>query len=110
MRHVAGAEVGEQVACARQRPAVGQQLAEQLAVEVLDLLGLGVRQLAADLARDRAREQAAAHPDPAVDAPPVDRHVEPGERPLPREDVRVDGVDERAVEVEDQRRHRYRSL
>ena len=72
----------------------------------LDLLGLLGRERPPDLARDGAGEQAAAHPDPPVDAPAVDRHPRLVERALPREDVRVDRVDERAVEVEDERGHR----
>ena len=88
---------------AGKRPPLGQQLVEDPPVAGLDRLGLLARELAADLAGDRAREEAAAHPDPAVDPPAVDRHPLLGERALPGEDVRVDRVDERAVEVEDQR-------
>src|SRR5207302_639151 len=77
-------------------------LAEDAAVAKLDRLGLCRRELAPHLARDRAREEAAAHPDPAVDAPAVDRHPFLRKRALPREHVRVDGVDQRAVEVEDE--------
>ena len=98
-----GPQVGEQLHRARQRPALGKQLAEELAVAALQRLGLGRREVAPDLARRSAREQAAAHPDAAVNAPAVDRHPLLGERPLPREDVGVHRVDERAVEVEDQR-------
>src|SRR2546423_4961666 len=40
-----------------------------------------------------------------MDLPRLDRQLGLGERTLPGEDVRVHGVDERAVEVEDQRTH-----
>ena len=99
-------QVGEQVTGARQRAALREQLAEQLAVQALDVLGLLVGELPPELARHRAREQPAAHADAAVDPPAVDRHVALGQRSLPGEHVAVDGVDERAVEVEDQGRHR----
>src|SRR5215204_5736191 len=59
----------------------------------------------AELASDRAREQAAAHADAAMDLPALDRHFHLSERSLPGKDVRVDGVNERAVEVEDERAH-----
>ena len=69
----------------------------------LDRLCLRVGERAPDLARRSACEQAPAHPDPAVDPPAVDRELNLGERSLPREHVRVHGVDERAVEIEDER-------
>jgi hypothetical protein len=68
-------------------------------------LGLGVVERTTGLARDGAGEQSAAHSDAPVDAPALDGHPDLGERPLPREDVCVDRVDERAVEIEDQRCH-----
>jgi hypothetical protein len=46
--------------------------------------------------------ETAAHPDPAVNPPAVDRQAELGERALPGEDVHIDRVDEGAVEVEDE--------
>ena len=46
-----------------------------------------------------------AHPDPAVHAPAVDRHARLRQRLLPGEDVRVHGVDQRPVEIEDQCAH-----
>ena len=95
----------QQLDGAGQRPPLGQQLAEQLAVAALERSACSSARASAQLAGDRAREQPAAHADAAVDAPAVDRHAGLGERPLPGEDVGVDGVDERAVEVEDQRSH-----
>jgi hypothetical protein len=82
------------------------QLAEQAIVQVLDRARLLVGEVVPELAADGAGEEAAAHPDLAVDAPAVDRHSALLERLLPGEDVRVDRVDERAVEVEDQCRHK----
>jgi len=63
------------------------------------------RERVPDLARDGTREQASAHPDAPVDAPPVERQARLGERQLPREDVRIHAVDEGSVEVEDERAH-----
>ena len=94
---------GEQLAGARQRPSIGQELAEQCAVALLDHLGLVIAHRTSGLARDRAGEQAAAHPDPAVDAPAIDRQARLREGSLPREDMRIHRIDQRAVEVEDQR-------
>jgi hypothetical protein len=71
-------------------------------VALLDLLDLGVAQRTTQLACDSTREQAAAHADAPMDAPAFDRQARLGQRPLPGEDVRVDGVDQRAVEVEDE--------
>ena len=53
-------------------------------------------------AQEGVREQAAAHPDLAVDPP--DGQVDPGavERDPPRQDVLVHAVDERPVEVEEE--------
>ena len=51
----------------------------------LERLALLVGQAAPDLARDRPREQAAAHPDPPVDPPAIDRKVDLEQRPLPRD-------------------------
>ena len=107
VRDPALAQLDEDLLRARQRaPLVrGQQLAEQAVVDVLQLARLLVGEVVPDLAADRAREQAAAHPDLAVDAPAVDRQAVLMEGLLPGEDVGIDGVDEGSVEVEDQRRH-----
>src|SRR2546429_26120 len=75
-------------------PARRQELLERLAVARLETACLVRRELAADLAPDRAREQPATHPDAPVDPPAVDRHAPLGEHALPREDVGVDGVHE----------------
>ena len=102
-RHTDLAQVREQLHGAGQRTTLGQELAEQLAVAALDLLDLLVAQGPAQLARHRPREEAAAHADAPMDAPALERQPRLGQRPLPGEDVGVDGVDQRAVEVEDQR-------
>src|SRR5206468_8144221 len=84
------------------RPPLGQQFAKKLPVAGLDAPGVTVAQGSSDLARHRPCEQPAAHPDASMDLPPIDRKTGLGKRTLPREDMRVDGVDERAVEIEDQ--------
>src|SRR6185369_1004172 len=92
----------EQLDGAGERPPFGEDLAEDLAVAPLQRLALVVRQAATDLARHRPGEQPAAHPDPPMDPPAVDRKVDLEQRPLPRMDVRIDRVHERPIEVEDQ--------
>ena len=99
------AEAGQELDGAREGPAVGQDLPVDLAVAALKDLGLGIGQAATDLARDRAGEQPTAHPDPSMDPPTVDRMAGFEQRPLPSEDVGVDGVDEGPVEIEDQGAH-----
>src|SRR5260370_687867 len=58
-------------------------------------------------ARDRqgAREEAATDAGAAVDAPGVDGHSRFLERLLPGDDVLVDRVDQRPIEVEDESAH-----
>jgi hypothetical protein len=90
---------------AGERPPHRQDLAEDLAVAALESLCLSLGQVAPDLARDRAGEQPTAHPDPSMDPPAVDRMAAFEQRPLPGEDMGVDGVDEGAIEVEDQGAH-----
>jgi hypothetical protein len=97
------AEVGQQLHRAGERPSLGQDLAVELAVAALDRLGLLVGEGTPDLTCRGPGEEAAAHADAAVDPPAVDRESDFGERSLPGEHVRVDGVDERAVQVEDER-------
>src|SRR5438045_791512 len=58
-----------------------------------------------ELACDTAGEQATAHADTTMNPPSVDREAGFGEGALPREDMRIDGVDQRSVEVEDQGAH-----
>jgi hypothetical protein len=96
---------GQQLDRSRQRPSLGQDLLEDLAMPALEYGGLLVGQAAADLARNGPREQPAAHPDAPVDPPPIDRMTALEQRALPGEDVRVDGVHEGPVEVEDQCTH-----
>ena len=99
------AQLREQLDSSRQRPPLREQLTEELAVARLDRFRFLRRERPAELAGDRPREEAAAHTHPAVDPPAIDRHRRLGECALPGEDVRVDGVHERPVQVEDQRSH-----
>ena len=71
----------------------------------LEVRRLGLAQRPPDLAGDRPSEEPAAHPDPAVNPPAVDRVAGFDERPLPGEDVGVDRVDEGPVEIEDESAH-----
>ena len=99
------AQVPEQLDGALKRPPRRHQQVKQLCVAALERIGLFRRERAPDLARDGASEEPAAHADAAMDAPAVDRHPGLGERLLPGKDVRVDGVHERPVEIEDERAH-----
>src|SRR5437667_9403511 len=96
-------QVGQERHRAGERSPLRKQLAVQLAVTPLDLLDLLVVQRTAQLAGHGASEEAAAHPDAPMDAPTLDRQAGLGQGPLPGEDVGVDRVDQRAVQVEDQR-------
>src|SRR5438309_9473705 len=68
------------------------------------MVGFGRAELATCLAHERAQEQAAAHSDAAVDAPDGERNARRLERFLPRDDVLVDAVEQRPVQVEKHRR------
>jgi hypothetical protein len=59
-----------------------------------------------ELSRHRSREQTAAHSNLSVDAPSLDLHPLLHERLLPSEDVSVDGVHQRAIQIENQGLHR----
>jgi hypothetical protein len=98
-------QLRQQLARARQRASFRQDLEEDLRMPALEDLELLAGQRPADLARHHACEQSSTHPDPAVDAPGVDHESRFRERTLPREDMRVDGVDERPIQIEDQRPH-----
>ena len=100
MCDASGAAVVEQVD--RRRAAVDdrQQLAEKLAVAVLRAAAIRRAEVTSELARAARVKQSAAHSDATVDAPAVDREALVVERALPGKDMRVDGVDERAIEVE----------
>src|SRR6266478_1480364 len=96
----------QQVHRAGQRAARWRESAEDLAMPPLEQLRFLAGQLPSDLSRHGAREEAATHADAAVDAPGVDGHSRFLERLLPSDDVLVDRVDQRPVEVEDESAHR----
>ena len=73
----------------------------------LDPAGVVVAQRLSDLAGDGAGEETAAHPDAAVDLPALDRKPGLRERALPGEDVGVDGVYERSIEIENECAHAW---
>src|SRR6267143_4864749 len=98
-------EPAQQVDRAGEWPALRQELAEELAMAGLDAARKIVIEGLSDLACDRTCEKAAAHPDATVDLPPIDRETGLRERTLPREDVRVHCVNERSVEIENERTH-----
>jgi len=91
----------EQVLRAGQRPDFAEAAAVAGFVALAELVRLGGCELTSCLADQGTQKQAAAHPDPAVDAP--DREVDAGRRKrlFPGEHVLVDAVQQRAVEVEE---------
>ena len=99
-------EVAEQVDRPGERTALRLQLPEQRPVPALDRLDLVVVEGPAHLPGHAPSEQPATHPDLAVDPPSLDGQPCLPQRPVPGEHVRVHGVDQRAVEVEDQAAHR----
>jgi hypothetical protein len=106
MDYARRAKVPQEVHRARQGSGLGKEFAEELPVAPLEDPGLLWGDIASELPGGGAGEQPAAHPDPAVDLPPVYAHTRLGEGSLPSEDVGVDGVYQRPVEVEDQGAHR----
>ena len=92
----------QQLHRAGERPAVGHELRKDLAMAVLQTFRFRHAEIAAQLATRGAREEAAAHPHAAVDAPAVDRQAGLPERALPGKDVRVNRVDQGAVKIKDQ--------
>ena len=90
----------DRLARARQRADLRRALGVRLGVQAPELAGLLVGHLATGLPQEGVREQAAAHPDLAVDPP--DGQVDPGavQGETPCQHVLVDAVDEGAVEVE----------
>src|SRR5712671_5324157 len=105
MDDVVVAQPGEQLDGAGQRRSCRQDRAEDLAVASLDRFRLVVGEVTTGRPGDCAGEKAAAHPDPAVDLPALDRPAGLPERLLPGKDVAVDGVDEGPVEIEDEGAH-----
>ena len=75
-------------------------------MRMLQLLDLRRGKRAPGLPQQRGHEEAAAHADPPVDAPHRQVDAERGQRRAPREHVLVDAVDQRAVEIEEERGRR----
>ena len=91
-------EIGDQLARARERLDLADQLAVERALCRADVVALLALEL---LAAERLDELVAAHPDVPVDAPDRQQHPVLAEGPVPGDRVLVVGVDERAVDVED---------
>ncbi len=105
-RDPVGGQRAEQLARARQgldRVDVRQVLSRVILLEQLDVR---VGQGPAGLPQQRGHEEPAAHADAPVDAPHGQVDVDLGEGEPPRDDVLVDAVDQRPVEVEQERRAR----
>ncbi len=90
----------EQRARARQGTDAVGPARVRLPVEHPEPVGLLRRHRAAGLAQQRVREEAAAHPDLAMDPPDGELEAHLIQRVLPREHVLVHAIDERPVEIE----------
>src|ERR671931_703137 len=99
-------QLGQEFDRVGERPSLRKQLAKEFSVAGLDCLDLGRRERPGQLARHRSCEEATTHANAAMDPPAVDRQACLGQRALPGENVGVDRVDQRSVQVEDQRWHR----
>ena len=99
VRHVILFQKFQKLDGTRQRPSLRRELHEEFTVTTLKRFRFFRRELASDLACDCPCEQSAAHPDPAVNPPSVDRHPGFFKCLLPREHMRINRVDERSVEV-----------
>lgn len=105
VRNLLLAQPAQKLDRAGEGAAVWEKLAEKLAVPCLDPFRVAVAERPPDLTRNCASKKAPAHPDTPVDLPAIDRESGFRQGALPREDVRVDGVDERSVEIENERTH-----
>lgn len=101
--HIEAGQLSEQLDRAGQRADLAGEGHEVVAVEPGDLPGLFNSKIVLDLAEQGADEEPAAHPDPAMDAPDIERDTGCFQRLPPGEDVLVDTVDQGAVEIEDER-------
>src|SRR5205085_1204814 len=70
-------------------------------LQLLDFLG---RQRPAGLAQQGLHEQPAAHPDPPVNPPDGKVNANTAERGAPRDHMLVNAIDQRPVEVKQERR------
>src|SRR6185503_363146 len=99
---VAQRDRGEGVIEAGKRLRITIPPVERLACGVVGCLDLLLGQRSARVPGDLAREALAVHPDHRADLRGRRRQTETGERLDPAVDAVLDGVHERAVEVEDQ--------
>jgi len=84
---------------------LGQEIAKEGAVARLNAFGLIVAQRPSGLASDGPGKKSAAHSDAPVNFPTFNAKPGFGQRALPGEDVRVDGIHQRSVEIEDESTH-----
>jgi len=68
-------------------------------MSTLQRVGLSRRNLAPEFASDGPSEDAATHPDAAMNAPTIDSHTRLSQGALPREDVCIDSVDKSSVKI-----------
>lgn len=101
-RNIEGRKGIEQVLRAREWPYLILDQLEMIAMSMLDAFGQVVVDRVADLPEQGAHEEITAHADPAMNAPSGDGDVELVERLCPGEHVRVDAVDQGAIEIEDE--------
>jgi len=75
-------------------------------VRLLQPVDVGLGQRSSRFPQQRGHEQPAAHPDPPVDPPHGQVDADARQRRPPGDDVLVDAVDQRPVQVEEERRSR----
>src|SRR5262245_39899437 len=63
--------------------------------------------LSAQFASSRTREEPAAHSNPAMDPPAIDRQPCFSQSALPGENVSIDSVDQCAIKIKDERSHEF---
>jgi hypothetical protein len=88
-----------------QGAAYGKKLCKKLSVAPLQRLGLFRTEFPPQLAANSTGKEAAAHPDPAMDLPTIDRQVCFGKGELPRKNVSVHCVNEGAIKIENECLH-----
>src|SRR5688572_17842959 len=105
MRDTMLSQKAQQFAGAWQEATLRQEFLKQFFVSTLERISLGGRDFAAEFTGHGACEEPATHSDATMNAPTIDRHACLREGTLPREHMRINGVDESSVKIKDKRCH-----
>src|SRR5579863_7196601 len=95
-------QMREEGSCPGKRPDPLHQAEVGLGMAAVKFLEQRWSDLAFDLAQQHLREQSTAHADAAVNAPHGKFDARFMQRPMPRRDVLINAVDQRAVEIEEE--------